>query len=86
MQPPPPPPPQAHTSNTKCAGRKKKSTTMHKETVRCEHCSNHQMRRMLSKPSANKPPALNEVPAYSTRAGLRPARREVPATGVATGP
>ena len=29
---------------------------MHRGTMRCEHCSNHQMRRTPSKPSANKPP------------------------------
>ena len=42
--------------------------------MRCEHCSNHQMRRMPSEPSANKrpPPSLYEVPAYSTKAGAAP--------------
>ena len=39
--------------------------------------------RAISKPP---PPSLYKVPTYSTRAGLCPARREVPATGVATGP
>ena len=29
---------------------------MHRGTMRCEHCRNHQMRRTPSKPSANKPP------------------------------
>ena len=29
---------------------------MHRGTMRCEHCSNHQMRRMPSEPLANKPP------------------------------
>ena len=31
-------------------------TTIHKGTVRCEHCGNHQLRRAPSKPSANSPP------------------------------
>ena len=30
----------------------------HKGTMRCEHCSNHQMRRTPSEPSANHPPPL----------------------------
>ena len=40
--------------------------------MRCEHCSNHQMRRTPSEPSANKPspPSFYEVPAYSTRGGF----------------
>ena len=35
--------------------------------MRCEHCSNHQMRRTPSEPSAS-----NKVPTYSTRAGAAP--------------
>ena len=37
----------------------------------CEHCSNHQIQRMPSEPSANTPPppSLYKVPTYSTRAG-----------------
>ena len=35
--------------------------------MRCEHCSNHQMQRTPSEPSANTPP-----PTYSTRAGAAP--------------
>ena len=31
-------------------------TAIHKGTMRCEHCSNHQMRRTPSEPSANPPP------------------------------
>ena len=34
-------------------------TTIHKGTMRCEHCSNHQMRRTPSEPSANTPPPLS---------------------------
>ena len=33
-------------------------TAMHRETMRCEHSSNRQMRRMPSEPSANKTPPL----------------------------
>ena len=41
--------------------------------MRCEHCSNHQMRRTPSEPSANTPPpSLYKVPTYSTRAGAAP--------------
>ena len=37
------------------------------------HCSNHQMRRTPSEPSANTPPpSLYKVPTYSTRAGTAP--------------
>ena len=52
-----------------------KRTAMHRETMRCEHSRNHQMRRMPSEPSANKPPpppSLYEAPAYSTGAGAAP--------------
>ena len=47
---------------------------MHRGTMRCEHCSNHQVWRTPSEPSANKPPPppLYEVPANSTRAGAAP--------------
>ena len=31
-------------------------TTIHKGTMRCEHCSNHQMLGMPREPSANTPP------------------------------
>ena len=42
-------------------------------TMRCEHCSNHQMRRTPSESSANKPaPSLYAVPENSTRAGAVP--------------
>ena len=61
-------------------------TTRHKGTMRCEHCSNHQMRRTPSEPSANTPPLSTRCPRTPQGRGLRPARREVPATGVATGP
>ena len=49
-------------------------TAMHRGTMRCEHSSNHQMRRTPSEPSANKPPppSLYEVPANSTMAGAAP--------------
>ena len=49
-------------------------TTKHKGTMRCEHRSNHQMRRTPSEPSANTPPppSLYKVPTYSTRAGAAP--------------
>ena len=42
--------------------------------MRREHCSNHQMRRTPSEPSANTPPppSLYKVPTYSTRAGAAP--------------
>ena len=40
--------------------------------MRCEHCSNHQMQRTPSEPSANTPPSLYKVPTYSTRAGAAP--------------
>ena len=41
--------------------------------MRCEHCSNHQMRRTPSEPSATPPPpSLYKVPTYSTRAGTAP--------------
>ena len=40
--------------------------------MRCEHCSNHQMRRTPREPSANPPPSLYKVPTYSTRAGTAP--------------
>ena len=41
--------------------------------MRCEHCSNHQMRRTPSEPSASTPPpSLYKVPTYSTRAGAAP--------------
>ena len=42
--------------------------------MRCEHCSNHQMRRTPSEPSATPPPPLSlyKVPTYSTRAGAAP--------------
>ena len=41
--------------------------------MRCEHCSNHQMRRTPSEPLANTPPpSLYKVPTYSTRAGTAP--------------
>ena len=47
-------------------------TTIHKGTMRCEHCSNHQMRHMPSEPSANTPPpSPYKVPAHSTRAAPR---------------
>ena len=43
--------------------------------MRCEHCSNHQMRRTPSEPSGNTPPpSLYKVPTYSTRAGTAPPR------------
>ena len=35
--------------------------------MRCENCSNHQMRRTQS-----EPPSLYKVPTYSTRAGAAP--------------
>ena len=48
-------------------------TTIHKGTMRCEHCSNHQMLRTPSEPSANTPPpSLYKVPTYSIRAGAAP--------------
>ena len=47
-------------------------TPIHKGTMRCEHCSNHQMRRMPSEPSETSPPSLYKVPTYSTRAGATP--------------
>ena len=75
-------PPPAHTSSGV-----KKRRAMHRETMRCEHCSNHQMRRMPSEPSANKPPRPStRCPRTPQGWGLRTAHREVPATGVATGP
>ena len=41
--------------------------------MRCKHCSNHQMRRTPSKPSANSPPpSPYKVHTYSTRAGAAP--------------
>ena len=40
--------------------------------MRCEHCSNHQMQRTPSEPSANTPPSLYKVPTYSTRPGAAP--------------
>ena len=41
--------------------------------MRCEHCSNHQMRRTPSEPSATPPPpSLYKVPTYSTRVGVAP--------------
>ena len=41
--------------------------------MRCEHCSNHQMQRTPSEPSANTPPpSLDKVPTYSTRVGAAP--------------
>ena len=40
--------------------------------MRCEHCSNDQMQRTPSEPSANTPPSLSKVPTYSTRAGAAP--------------
>ena len=45
--------------------------------MRCEHCSNHQMRRTPSGPSATPPPppSLYKVPTYSTRAGTAPRAR-----------
>ena len=47
--------------------------TIHKGSMRCKHCSNHQMRRTPSEPSANTPrPSLYKVPTYSTRAGAAP--------------
>ena len=62
-------------------------TTTHKGTMMCEHCSNHQMRRTPSEPSANTPPPPStRCPHTPQGLGLCPARREVPATGVATGP
>ena len=62
-------------------------TTIHKGTMRCEHCSNHQMRCTPSDPSANTLlPPTTRCPRTPQGWGLRPARREVPATGVATGP
>ena len=62
-------------------------TTIHKGTMRCEHCSNHQMRRTPSEPSANPPPLPPSTRCPRTPQGRNraPARREVPATGVATG-
>ena len=44
---------------------------MHKGTMRCEHCGNHQMRRTPSEPSATPPPSLYKVPTYSTRTAPR---------------
>ena len=49
-------------------------TTRQKGTMRWQHCSNHQMRRTPSEPSANTPPSLNKVPTYSPRAGRCPPR------------
>ena len=40
--------------------------------MRCEHCSNHQMRHTPREPSANPLPSLYKVPTYSTRAGTAP--------------
>ena len=41
--------------------------------MRCEHCSNHQMRRTPSEPSATPPaPSLYKVPTCSTGAGAAP--------------
>ena len=42
--------------------------------MRCEHLSDHQMRRTPREPSANNPPppSLYKVPTYSTRAGTAP--------------
>ena len=46
-----------------------------------QHCSNHQMRRTPSKPSANQPPPpATRCPRTPQGRGLCPARREVPAT------
>ena len=57
-------------------------TAMHRETMRCEHYNTHQMRCTPSKPSANKtPPPATRCPQTPQGRGLRPARREVPATG-----
>ena len=57
---------------------------------------NHEVRALQQPPNAahaeraisKHPPSLYKVPTYSTRQGrgLCPALREVPATGVATGP
>ena len=45
---------------------------MHRGTMRCEHCSNRQMRRMPSEPSANTPPPPRSLPTNSTRVGAAP--------------
>ena len=46
----------------------------------------HGPRMNEARGSKHLPPSLYTGPTYSTRAGLRPAHRGVPATGVATGP
>ena len=42
---------------------------MHSGTMRCEHNSNHQMRRTPSKPLANKPPPLPPRGAHKLHKG-----------------
>ena len=56
-------------------------TTIHKGTMRCEHCSNHQMQRTPSEPSANTPPlplhgahVLHKCGGCAPRAGRCPPR------------
>ena len=56
-------------------------TTRHKGTMRCEHCSNHQMRRTPSEPSTNTPPlplqgahVLHKGGGCAPRAGRCPPR------------
>ena len=77
-----------HKAALHTAGRRAPTghKTRHKGTMRCEHCSNHQMQRTPSEPSANTPPPSTRCPRTPQGRGLRPALREVPATGVATGP
>ena len=59
---------------------------MHRRTTRCEHRINHQMLWTPSRPSATRhPPPSTRWNSQAGSSRLRPARREVPATGVATG-
>ena len=77
-----------HRAAPHTAGRRAPTghKTIHKGTMRCEHYSNHQMRRTPSEPLANTPPPPStRCPRTPQGRELRPARREVPATGVATG-
>ena len=53
-----------HKAALHTAGRRAPTghTTIHKGTMRCEHCSNHQMQRTPSEPSANTPPPSTRCP------------------------
>ena len=59
-------------------------TTRHKGTMRCEHCSNHQMRRTPSEPSANTPPPSTRCPRTPQGRGLRLGGARQPRMGQST--